>query len=61
MIERLLLLRAEAMRQGDYNLAREILTALTRAGWTEVTTLALENASQPRPKGRPRKAPVEAA
>lgn len=55
MIERLLLLRDEAMKRGDVNLAREIMVALTRAGYVEQATLMLEDASQKRPRGRPRK------
>jgi hypothetical protein len=61
VIERLLALRERAMRVGDRGMVREINAALANAGYVEEAVAPLENASQPRPKGRPRKAPVEAA
>ena len=54
-IENLLALRESAAARGDLGLVREIEAALVRAGHIETAVPILENASQKRPRGRPRK------
>ena len=57
MIERLLAQREVAFKNGDMGLVREINAALIRFGHIETATTQIENASQKRPRGRPRKNP----
>jgi hypothetical protein len=56
MIERLLAIRANAIRNGDRNLAAEVQMELDRIGYVEPRVEAMEMAIPPkRGPGRPRK------